>query len=324
MSDDLTLRIAGADDLPAVLQLLRDSMGRAEDPRFEALFRWKHFDNAFGPSPIWVACDGDRIVALRTLMRWEFERGSATARCVRAVDTATHPDYQGRGLFRRLTLDALPQLEAEGVDFVFNTPNDSSRPGYLKMGWSAVGTIRARVRPFSIGGAVRLARNRVPAAHFSTDVAFGVPAAEALADAPAVDALLAALAPSAKFRTRWDRERLRWRYGTELLGYRAVVAPAGVRDGLALVRVRQRGRARELVIAALLVPGGDVASRRALVRRVRHEARTDADYALAAGAVPGFIPANAGGPELTTRSLRVTAPTSVDEFDFAMGDIELF
>ena len=91
------MREAHDEDLPAILRLLRDSMGRAEDDRFELLFRWKHLDNAFGPSPMWVACDGDRIVGLRTLMRWEFERADAIFRCVRAVDTATHPDYQGRG-----------------------------------------------------------------------------------------------------------------------------------------------------------------------------------------------------------------------------------
>jgi hypothetical protein len=324
MTDELSVRRAEASDLPAVLQLLRDSMGRADDPRFEALFRWKHFENGFGPSPIWVACDGEQIVALRTLMRWEFERGDSTFRCVRAVDTATHPDYQGRGLFRRLTLDALPELEADGVAFVFNTPNDSSRPGYLKMGWSAVGTVRACVRPFSVGGAVRLARNRVPALHFSDDVAFGVPAAEALADTPALDRLLASRAPSALLRTRWDAARLRWRYGTDLLGYRAIAAPGGIDGGLALVRVRRRGSARELVVASLLVPGDDPAARRALVRRVRRAAHAAADYALAAGAVPGFLRANAVGPVVTTRSLAITAPASVAEFDFAMGDIELF
>ena len=68
-------------------------------------------------------------------------------RAVRAVDTATDPDYQGRGLFTRLTLQAIDELRAEGVDFVFNTPNDQSRPGYLKMGWQVVGTLPTHVRP---------------------------------------------------------------------------------------------------------------------------------------------------------------------------------
>jgi len=65
---------------------------------------------------MWVACDGERVVAFRTFMRWEFQRGDQVFRCVRAVDTATHPDYQGRGLFSQLTRSALPELAADGVE----------------------------------------------------------------------------------------------------------------------------------------------------------------------------------------------------------------
>ena len=34
------------------------SMGRSDDSRFDDLFRWKHLENTFGPSPMWVACAG--------------------------------------------------------------------------------------------------------------------------------------------------------------------------------------------------------------------------------------------------------------------------
>src|SRR4029079_3500391 len=101
--------------------------------------RWKHVDNAFGRSPMWVACDGERIAGFRAFMRWEFEGAGEVKRAVRTVDTATHPDYQGQGIFTKLTLAGLEELAAEGVDFVFNTPNDKSRPGYLKMGWHVLG-----------------------------------------------------------------------------------------------------------------------------------------------------------------------------------------
>ena len=93
-----------AADRDAILDLLRVSLGREVDDRYEALFAWKHVENAFGPSPAWIACDGDRIAGFRTLMRWEFLDGDQVVRAVRAVDTATHPDYQGRGIFTRLTL----------------------------------------------------------------------------------------------------------------------------------------------------------------------------------------------------------------------------
>ena len=75
-----------------------------------------------------VAEADGRIVGLRAFMRWEFAAGDRRFRAVRAVDTATHPDYQGQGIFSRLTLEALDALRDQ-ADFVFNTPNEKSLPG---------------------------------------------------------------------------------------------------------------------------------------------------------------------------------------------------
>ncbi len=151
-------------------------------------------------------------------MRWEFEHESAVVRCVRAVDTATHPDYQGRGIFRRLTLAALPAMADDGVQFVFNTPNSQSLPGYLKMGWQEIGRARACVRPLSVRGGLRLARSRVAASHWSEPAEFGEPVAAALED-PRVRALVAGRrGDGRRFRTRTDLAVLAWRYATPILG----------------------------------------------------------------------------------------------------------
>jgi GNAT superfamily N-acetyltransferase len=132
-----------------VLDLLKVSLG--EPPllkRTSDLFAWKHFDNPFGQSVAILAESHDRIVGLRTFMRWDLVTPQgATIRCVRAVDTATHPEYQRRGIFRRLTEEGLELAIAKGIDLVFNTPNAKSGAGYLTMGWGEVGTIGAMVRP---------------------------------------------------------------------------------------------------------------------------------------------------------------------------------
>jgi GNAT superfamily N-acetyltransferase len=323
-TDDLVVRRASADDMEAVLELLRASMEREQDRRFEALFRWKHEENAFGASPMWVACDGERLVGLRVFMRWEFSRGDATLRAVRAVDTATHPDYQGRGIFTRLTLGALPDLTEEGVDFVFNTPNDKSRPGYLKMGWRALGRVPASIRPTAVSRLGSLRGARAPASHWSETVRWGADPTGALADGEAVDALLASRPVPSTLRTRLDAKVLQWRYGTSLLGYRAVLAGNTIADGVAFVRVRTRGGAREVVLALALVPGDDTRTMSALLRRVVATAANDADYLLALGRPPGFVPLPALGPVLTTRTLATAAPSSRREFALTLGDIELF
>jgi len=91
-STGLDIRPATPDDRAAILTLLQRSLGWDDDPRYEQLFRWKHETNAFGPSPTWVAVDGDRIAGVRMFMRWEFVRGGQVLRAVRAVDTATEID----------------------------------------------------------------------------------------------------------------------------------------------------------------------------------------------------------------------------------------
>ena len=143
MSGRSTVQVRRATDADrdAILAVCAAALGwKPQDPN-AAFFSWKHDDNAFGASPMWVAADeADRIVGVRAFMRWRFATpNGGRIEMVRAVDTATHPDAMGQGIFRRLTLGALPALADMGVDAVFNTPNDKSRPGYLKMGWQIVG-----------------------------------------------------------------------------------------------------------------------------------------------------------------------------------------
>ncbi len=323
-SDPLRFRRATDADRDAILELLRVSLGREVDDRYEALFAWKHVENAFGPSPAWIACDGDRIAGFRTLMRWEFLDGERVVRAVRAVDTATHPDYQGRGIFTRLTLHALDELASEGVEFVFNTPNDQSRPGYLKMGWKVVGQLPTVVRPTRWTRVAHIAKARVPAERWSTPSTAGIPIADALTDRDAVAALLERRAPGIGLATRMSPEFLQWRFGTSLLGYRAVVAPGGVRDGLAVFRIRGRGTAREAALVALLTPAGERATAARLVRAVARQA--DADYVLALGGPPrwpgGLVRLPKVGPVFTCRP--VSRPGIPPRWDLSLGDIELF
>ena len=321
---DLVYRRAMPEDRAAVIELLRVSLGREVDDRYEALFAWKHEENAFGPSPAWVACDETRLAGFRTLMRWEFRDADRSLRAVRAVDTATHPDYQGRGIFTGLTLHAIDELATEGVDFVFNTPNDQSRPGYLKMGWQEIGRLPTLVRPTRWWRLASIAKARVPAERWSTPSRAGEDARDVLADADGLARLLDERAPGRGVRTDATPEFLRWRFGTPLLGYRAVVADAGVDHGVAFFRIRARGPAREAALVSVLTRAGDRRTEAALVRAVARAA--DADYLLALGAGPvapgGLVRLPRTGPLLTWRSVTARVPPAA--WDVSLGDIELF
>lgn len=328
-SSTLDVRQATDADLPAVLELLQASLGWVPDDAYARFFAWKHHESPFGRSPAWVAVDPKaegRIVGFRTFSRWEFDRGGETVTAVRAVDTATHPDYQGRGIFSLLTRQALDELATEKVGFVFNTPNDRSRPGYLKMGWQLVERLPVAATPRSPLSLVRLARARTPADKWSAPTDAGVPVADVLADTSSIESLLAAARPDdGRLRTRRTPDYLAWRYGFPPLHYRAVVAPGGVEEGLVVFRLRRRGAALEAAVCEQITPSGDDRTAPRLVRRLLRD--TGADHAVQIGRArpaTGLLPVPGQGPTLVWRDVTETTMPSADRWALALGDIELF
>ena len=323
MSTPPTIRRATAADDDATLDLARQALGWDDDERHGPFFNWKHRENPFGESPGWVATDGDRVVAFRTFLRWEWRHADGTVlRAVRAVDTATHPDYQGQGLFRALTLHAIDALADDGVAFVFNTPNDNSRPGYLKMGWQIVGRPAVRVRPGHPGALLHMVRARVSASKWSEPAAFGRSPQEAFADDDEVRNTLAAGTPE-PLTTNRTPAYLRWRYGFGPLHYRVVSRGARLTDGFAVVRLRRRGPALEGTVCELHTPPGDHRAGRELLRQVE-----GADYLLVAGSTlgvrTGLLLAPRQGPLLTWRAVTDRDPPALNRWHLTLGDLELF
>jgi N-acetylglutamate synthase-like GNAT family acetyltransferase len=152
----MIIRKATDQDIPAIVQLLKLSLGESLMPKSETFWNWKHVDNPFGSSPVLVAEENNQLIGVRAFMRWEWKYENKIYKAVRAVDTATHPDHQGKGIFKKLTLQLVDQCRKEGVDFIFNTPNTSSKPGYLKMGWMSNGKMVLNMHP-------RIAWNKKPA-----------------------------------------------------------------------------------------------------------------------------------------------------------------
>jgi len=323
---EVRVRRAGPEDVDAAIELAQAALGWEPGRPNADLFRWKHLENPFGPSPMWLAeCEG-RLAGFRTFLRWRFVRpDGSTASAVRAVDTATHPDFQGRGIFTKLTLAALDDLRDEGTDFVYNTPNDKSRPGYLKMGWVEVGRVPVQIRLRSPKAALRVAKAKVPAEKWSQDVQAGTPAPQALTDADAIESLLqVADRRGDGYRTDRSVAHLRWRYRFEPLHYRAVCVDDDQARGVCIFRVRQRGAATEATICELLVR--DPKDLRTLTRRVARV--TGADYLIASGPrlplLAGFVPLPRQGPILTWRHLAQANQPTLGDWALSLGDIELF
>lgn len=143
----MQIREANENDIPGILNVLKASLGETSSKKTEEVWRYKHIDNPFGESLVLVAEEAGIIVGVRAFMRWQWQKGEKVFSAFRAVDTATHPEHQGKGIFKKLTLKALELGKQRGDHFVFNTPNNQSKPGYLKMGWRELGKVKTTLVP---------------------------------------------------------------------------------------------------------------------------------------------------------------------------------
>ncbi len=346
---DLTTRPMQRDDLPAVLHLLTAALaGGPTGERTPEFFDWKHRLGRFGASPGLVALSDGAVVGVRLFLLWDLVAGGRRVRAVRAVDTATDPAFRGRGIFKRLTLDLLTQLEDEGrVDLVFNTPNANSRPGYLKMGWSPVGTVPVQLSPVrpvrfvrgvrSAGGSTAGAQTGPAGAPSDPSVCTFEAAADVLDDDEA-DALVAEWsadrADDPRLSTAADIDYLRWRYAAPGLDYRAVPTYAdGHLRGIAFGRLRGRGALREFTLGDLVVRRGDATTAQRLLRAVR---RGGADYVAAHLAArtegrrsalrAGYMTVPRQGIGLVANPRRELPVPALDagSWRLSLGDLEVF
>lgn len=159
----MIIRPATPQDKPAIIELLKKSLGESTIPKSEGLWHWKHEQNPFGASYVLLAEEGNSLIGLRAFMQWRWQWQGKIYDAIRAVDTATHPEHQGKGIFKKLTLQQIEMCKKEGVHFVFNTPNEQSRPGYLKMGWQQQGKMPLKFavrQPLSLAFAKVFQKNR--------------------------------------------------------------------------------------------------------------------------------------------------------------------
>jgi len=328
------LRPATGSDTADILDLIATSYNR-DTPLRPDYWRWKHEDNPFGASPCLVAESNGRVVGVRVFLLWNWYSENHIVRAARAVDTATLPEWRGRGVFSRLTMRLVEQMQKDGVSFIYNTPNGNSMPGYLKMGWAPVTRIPLLVRPMRLKTFLSRSLGNGSAEAPTLD-GFGS-IAQTLSDSR-LASFLADVTPSdARYHTARTTGYLRWRYrSVPGISYAGRLEIAGDAGALLIARGRMRGRFREVTISELLVTpsmrGGQIA--RALLSDLVHAAEADYVAACAASGTPersalirtGFIPVPRIGPHFTARRLSSAGldPAQWNNWRCSIGDLELF
>lgn len=289
-------------DEESTLRLLRVALGETPATRRTSDFwRWKHFQNPFGQSFIRVACDQTgEVIGLRAFMRWQLNVDGGPAMAVQAVDTATHPAFQRRGIFSALTQQAVEDVRRAGVRLIFNTPNTSSRPGYRKLGWQDVGTITPLfliLRPERfvsrlLAAGLGLGHRRAPMSNSTLPAEPRTEPGRLLANPDAMEQLVArheGLDTRTSLTTLRSVEYLRWRYTQHPhLVYSAV--SVGALDHLraaSIFRVNERFGLSEVILSEIFLANGTHEVCADLLREVR--SKLSADYMVAYAREGSFL-----------------------------------
>jgi GNAT superfamily N-acetyltransferase len=327
------------EDEPHVLQLLHGAFGTwpggivGQDAT--GLFRWKHEANTFGRSVRMVAEAEGTLIGFAAWLRWRMCANGRTFEALRAVDVAVDRVYRGQGVYGALVRAASPHFPHDAA-FTLSTPNELSRPGSLRVGGCELGTFPLFVRvPAPVRTAVGLIRrNPSKRARHESPLIHAEPAAHALVDDESVSSLLSAAEQSTgRFTTDKSLDYLRWRYGT-LEDYRAVREHRdGHLVGIAIFRVRPRGRSWVSTVCELLIVPGDRAVPRTLLHRVVQASAVDYiichfppnSTARQAAIRCGFLRVRSG-PVPTVRVLMPNVapdPTEHGSWAICLGDVDL-
>ncbi|UII24846.1 GNAT family N-acetyltransferase [Fulvivirga maritima] len=314
----MEIRKAIKEDIEEVVSLLKLSLGESLMPKSVEYWTWKHINNPFGKSPVLLAIEDGKIIGVRAFMNWQWKNGEKIYKAIRAVDTATHPEHQGKGIFKKLTLGLLDDCKQQGVDFVFNTPNSKSKPGYLKMGWKEVGKLPVRLgfkRPINIvknklfGGAVT---DFIPVKDKKFDIA------------KSIDQYELSVSKSSKgWKSNYSKAYLHWRYvDIPLIKYGGL----GSEEALVIFRLKQGGFGIELRICEAFGSSKEVES---IIQTIYKNCNFDyiSIDAFSSYKLPSLINKVLGnGPDVTVRPLNgeVTDFEQYKLWSPVLGDLEVF
>jgi GNAT superfamily N-acetyltransferase len=107
---------------------------------------WLYAQNPYGRAVGFDAWDGDKLAAHYVGIPMDTIVDGQSVRALLSLNTATHPRYQGRGLFTKLAEHTYEAAAAQNIQVVFGVANANSTPGFVrKLGFQLVESLAAKV-----------------------------------------------------------------------------------------------------------------------------------------------------------------------------------
>ena len=94
--------------------------------------KWLYVDNPEGEVVGFNAIEGDRLAAHYVCVPMRVNIHGASMRVLLSLNTATHPDFQGQGLFTKLAERTYEAGTTDGFHAVYGVANANSTPGFLR------------------------------------------------------------------------------------------------------------------------------------------------------------------------------------------------
>lgn len=138
-------------DAEKIHDLMATCFGLRRPPRFE---HWRYADPPFGQSLSFIAVDGDRCIAHEALLPTRMQLGKETVLGAQSMDTMTHPDYRGQGVFVATARACFEVAAERGIELLYGFPNGLSLHGLLRLNWDHTGDIQQWTRPVSLAHAL--------------------------------------------------------------------------------------------------------------------------------------------------------------------------
>lgn len=105
----------------------------------EKYFKWRYMENPCEDILVAVAMDENKVVAYYAVSPSRIRYDGEVLKSAISINTMTHPDYRGQGLFVKLAKLLFNEMEELNYSFVYGFPNYiSHRVFNEKLGWSDI------------------------------------------------------------------------------------------------------------------------------------------------------------------------------------------
>jgi GNAT superfamily N-acetyltransferase len=128
----------------------------------KAYLNWLYVSNPNGKAVGFDAWDGDVLAAHYVTIPLQGSLEGRETRFLLSLNTATHPDFQGKGLFTKLAQRTYEAATALGYGAVIGVANANSTPGFTrKLGFQLVQPLAARIGVGALGRTKATAQGQI-------------------------------------------------------------------------------------------------------------------------------------------------------------------